>query len=196
LQKQVLKVRPNTIASVSNSLLVRGRRRRLLIVEVLLHTLLVLGDHVGNFGFLIGVEQLINLGSDFGVLDFHRHVCLGFLIGDCRGLRLIEVAAGHELDHGHSSLHFLLHQRLHGRLFVLENLFDLSLLILAEIQLMQEHPEFRAAHAHKVAVHSLVPGAGATSAFLGERRSGDKRQRERRDKCKHCEFWFHGFLLN
>src|SRR6266436_6236322 len=72
--------------------------RRLLVLQVLLHVLLVLGNHVGHFGFLIGAQQLVNLRRDLGMLNLELHMSLRFLSSNCRGLSLVEVAAGHQLD--------------------------------------------------------------------------------------------------
>src|SRR6266581_2442823 len=79
--------------------------RRLLVLQVLLHVLLVLGNHVGHFGFLIGAQQLVNLRRDLGV-------------------------------------------------FTLENLFDLRLLVIGKVQLVQGQPE--SVSSHKIAMHSVM----------------------------------------
>src|SRR6266540_4591455 len=69
--------------------------RRLLVLQVLLHALLVLGDHLCHFGFLIGAQQLVNLGCDLGMLDLELYMSLRFLSSNRRCLGLVEVAAGH-----------------------------------------------------------------------------------------------------
>ena len=62
---------------------------------------------------------------------------LRFLRGNGIRLRRVESAAGDQLHHLLMRHEFLLHERLDVRMFVLENLFDLRLLVVAKIKLMQ-----------------------------------------------------------
>src|SRR5579863_9107231 len=70
-------------------LVLRGWR----LLEMLLHHLLVFGHHVGHFGLLVRGEQLVDLGSNLGVLNLHLDVRLRFLSGQGGSFSLIESTA-------------------------------------------------------------------------------------------------------
>src|SRR6266700_6634679 len=153
--------------------------RRLLVLQVLLHVLLVLGNHVGHFGFLIGAQQLVNLRRDLGMLNLELHMSLRFLSSNCRGLSLVEVAAGHQLDQLLVRQEFLLHQRLDIGVFTLENLFDLRLLVIGNVQLVQGQPE--SVSSHKIAMHSVMHRHRFWALALRERHACTERERNRED---------------
>src|SRR6266567_1981297 len=169
--------------------------RRCCLLHVFLHSLLVLGDHVTDFGSLVGGKQLVNLRSDLGVLDLHLDVSLRFLGGDGCGFGLIEIATGDELDQLLMGLHFLLHERLEIGFFGLENLLDLGVLVLGEIQFMQHvHGKSKTWTTHTAFVHSMMHRRTFT---LGESNARNQRRYCQNPKqCNLHNFGFHFFLLN
>jgi hypothetical protein len=174
-------LRPGQANPCTMDLLCR-RRVLALSLHVLLYAFVVLGKHVSDLCFLSGIQQLINLGADFRVLDFHLDLHLGVLCCNCSGLGLVEIATGDQLHHLLVGLELLLHQGLHVWTFGLHNLLYLGLLIVRQIQLVQHHAE-RAAHELMVhsPAHAVVHSSGATF-LLGEGESGDKRKRHSRQQ--------------
>src|SRR5580765_2081087 len=140
-----------------------------LFLHMFLHTLLVLGHHVGDFGLLVGAQQVVHLRGDLGMLDLELHTSLRRLRGDGCSLGLVKVAAGDELHHLLVRLKFLLHERLHGRVLGFHDLVDLSFLVVSEIELVQWKSEaFSEAVVHH---HAVMHGTAFASLVCSNSRT-------------------------
>jgi hypothetical protein len=98
---------------------------------------------------------------------------LGFLRSDGGGFGLIEIATGYKLHHLLMGLRLLLHEGMDVGFLVLENLLDLSALVICEIERVQGEPHFVAAHEPAVHAHATVMRLVAFS--LGEGEAGGER---------------------
>src|SRR5271156_1772917 len=126
---------------------------------MLLEPLLPLGNELSQLGFLLRGKNLVRLRGYAGVLHFKLRVNLSSLIGNCRGLGLIEAAALDELHHLLMALHFLLEQRLQRRLFFCHDLLNLRLLRIAQIQIVREESQ----HGPAKKITTTARSAGALS---------------------------------
>ena len=109
------------------------------------------------------------------MLNFQLDVSLRFLRGNYGGFGLVEISAGYQLNQLLVRLKFLLHQRLHGWFFGLEDLPDLGTLIVGQVELVQRQSESGAAH--KFSVHPMMHGAWASLFPLPLRESCARSER-------------------
>lgn len=96
---------------------------------MLIHTRLMTSFELSQFGFLIGGQNLHDLGLDASVRDLKFDHGLRVLRGEGAGLAFVEGTAGFEGSHSSMVLLHLLHQRLHAGLFFFPDRLDLVMLI-------------------------------------------------------------------